>query len=226
MPISAESQLRRPVGAYMPVKAGFSVTRTRRRTRTAPVWSVTDMRDDSKTINCSGVYIYNYVGLWISVFSCISRFKCFLVHRRFCTRTGCYNWTAKNCSRCAACRAPSQSAWSFTTCTRRWSTRWKSTGRRTRSSWNNRRRTWWFGSGRRVPEDFVSFKVAYLLLHPSHSRRVAEGPSIKYVTLQGGGGLRKCDSLWQGRGVKITWRHTFNFFTIHNFTLYFIFYHA
>ena len=26
------------------------------------------------------------------------------------------------------------------------------------------------------------------------------GPSIKYVTLQGGRGLRKCDSLWQGEG--------------------------
>ena len=53
-----------------------------------------------------------------------------------------------------------------------------------------------------------------------------KGPSIKYVTLQGGGSLRKCDSLWQGEGVKIMWRHTFNFFTIHNFMFYFIFYHT
>ena len=28
--------------------------------------------------------------------------------------------------------------------------------------------------------------------------RSSRGPSIKYVTLQGGRGLRKCDSLWQG----------------------------
>ena len=49
-------------------------------------------------------------------------------------------------------------------------------------------------------------------------REVGMGPSIKYVTLQGGGGLRKCDSLWQGRWrVKIMWRHTVSFFTIHNF---------
>ena len=39
------------------------------------------------------------------------------------------------------------------------------------------------------------------------------------------------EKVWQfvtgeGEGVKIMWRHTFNFFTIHNFMLYFIFYHA
>ena len=57
-------------------------------------------------------------------------------------------------------------------------------------------------------------------------KQIEMGPSIKYVTLQGGGGLRKCDSLWQGEGVKIVWRHTFNFFTIRNFMFYFIFYHT
>ena len=40
----------------------------------------------------------------------------------------------------------------------------------------------------------------------------------------GGGGLRKCDSLWQGEGVKIMWRHTFSFFTIHNLMFHLIFY--
>ena len=36
----------------------------------------------------------------------------------------------------------------------------------------------------------------------TYTQQIAEykGPSINYVTLQGGGGLRKCDSLWQGRG--------------------------
>ena len=29
-----------------------------------------------------------------------------------------------------------------------------------------------------------------------------KGPSIKYVTLEGGGGPRRCDNLWQGEGVK------------------------
>ena len=55
-----------------------------------------------------------------------------------------------------------------------------------------------------------------------------KGPSTKYVTLQRGRGSEK---VWHfvtggGWGVKIMWRHTFNFFTIHNFMLYFIFYHA
>ena len=41
---------------------------------------------------------------------------------------------------------------------------------------------------------------------------------------EGGGGLKKCDSLWQGEGVKIMWRHTFQFSqsTILRFILYFI----
>ena len=29
-----------------------------------------------------------------------------------------------------------------------------------------------------------------------------QGPSIKYVTLEGEGGPRRCDSLWQGRGSR------------------------
>jgi len=33
----------------------------------------------------------------------------------------------------------------------------------------------------------------------------AKGPSIKYVTLEGGGGPRRCDGLWQGEGVKSMW---------------------
>ena len=37
------------------------------------------------------------------------------------------------------------------------------------------------------------------------------GPSIKYVTLEGGGGPRRCDSLWQRR-VKLMWRHAYTNF--------------
>ena len=47
------------------------------------------------------------------------------------------------------------------------------------------------------------------------------GPSIKYVTLQGGGGLRKCDSLWRGRGLKIMWLHTVSFFDNSQFNVLF-----
>ena len=42
---------------------------------------------------------------------------------------------------------------------------------------------------------------------------------------EGGGGLRKCDSLWQGEGGKENVTSHFKFFTIHNFMFYFIFYH-
>ena len=40
---------------------------------------------------------------------------------------------------------------------------------------------------------------------------ITKGPSIKYVTLEGGGGPRKCDSL-TGGGVKHMWRHAYTFF--------------
>ena len=45
-----------------------------------------------------------------------------------------------------------------------------------------------------------------------------KGPSIKYVTLQGGRGLRKCDSLWQGEGGKDCVTSHFQFF--HNSQFY------
>jgi len=41
------------------------------------------------------------------------------------------------------------------------------------------------------------------------------GPSVKYVTLEGGGGPRRSDSLWQRGGVKSLWRHTYKFFITH-----------
>ena len=40
------------------------------------------------------------------------------------------------------------------------------------------------------------------------------GPSIYDVTLQGGGGQAKCDSLWQGGGVNVVWRHTIKKFIV------------
>ena len=52
------------------------------------------------------------------------------------------------------------------------------------------------------------------------------GPSIKYVTIQEGRVLRKCDSLGQGSGWRSCDVTLSFFFTIHNFTFYFIFYHA
>jgi len=39
-----------------------------------------------------------------------------------------------------------------------------------------------------------------------------KGPSIKYVTLEAGGGPRKCDRLWQREGLKSMWRHAYNFY--------------
>ena len=46
-------------------------------------------------------------------------------------------------------------------------------------------------------------------------RNTVQGPSIKYVTLEGKGGPRRCDSLGQREGVKSMWRHAYNFFIIH-----------
>ena len=52
------------------------------------------------------------------------------------------------------------------------------------------------------------------------SSEAPKGPSIKYVTLQGGGGLRKCDSLWQGGKDHVTSHVQF----FHNSQFYVIFY--
>ena len=69
--------------------------------------------------------------------------------------------------------------------------------------------------------------IAYIRLLLIEARTRHMGPSIKYVTLQRGSGSEKVWQFVTGEGgVKIMWRHTFHCFTIHNFTFYFIFYHA
>ena len=84
----------------------------------------------------------------------------------------------------------------------------------------------WYTSGLRNKKGLITQKD----INSTYVRTVFKiqswkGPSIKYVTLRGGNGSEK---VWQfvtgGGGVKIMWSHTFNFFTIHNFMFYFIFF--
>jgi len=48
----------------------------------------------------------------------------------------------------------------------------------------------------------LQIMVLKMAFNRERSRRDSKGPSIKYVTLEGGGGPRRCDSLWQGERGK------------------------
>ena len=58
------------------------------------------------------------------------------------------------------------------------------------------------------------------MLFGKMSKAASLGAVHKVCHARRGRGLRKCDSLWQGRGVKIMWRHT-QFYHISQFYVLF-----